>query len=387
MKIISLALSLILSLSAAAQTTRPRIIIAVDAQPISNMDRVKALGANALHRFDSGPAKNTLLSTWIKEADSRGIFTIIQATAADAQGVDLATLPKTVIAISQDDESNLNRWPYTGTPAQQAQAATWLYTPTNAPHPSVVGTVLPTITNDRYVKWKSKTTLPVMANLAGPPINSGWYKPDLIYDKGYLASADILSADVYPCNTSGTDPPTYGYLYWPANVTDKLSGASGKPVWAYVECAFGRGQFKRGPTPAEQSVLTWSQIGHGARGLTFFPQCVNPPFSYWAMTPENEAAAKADIAGILSHADLICDGKLTVVQTPKVQNSNYTAPGGKLVWADSEAFTWTLGTEQLVVSVNYKTPGVTVTYTAPPVSTPPPTLEDRVKALEAWRKS
>jgi len=213
---------------------------------------------------------------------------------------------------------------------------------------------------ERFDRWKKQTQLPIIVNFAGPSINSGWYKSDLAWHQGYIKASDLQGFDLYPKNANGDG----GHLYWPANVMDKINAAGGHCKDAYIECAFGGGAFKRGPTAAEQSVLTWSLVGHGARGLWYFPQRVNPPFSYWALTPENEAAAKTDIANIFKYADLIDSGKLTVVQTPKVQNSNYTAPGGKLIWPDTEVFTWELNGDKLVVSVDYDDPKPPVlTYT------------------------
>jgi len=364
---------------------KPPILIGYDAQPIENFDRMRSLGANALHRYEA-TYRSIPLTVWIDEAVKRGFYLMIQGTAADTQNVPLGSLHPNVLSICQDDEPDLNRYNDAHiskmTPAEKGAYLARIYTPENAPHPSNIGWTQPSILQERYARWKKQTTLPIVVNFAGPNINSGYYRDDLKWHKAYMGAADTHSHDLYPKNFNGDG----GHLYWPANVTDKINAAGGKCLDAYVECAFGGTGFKRGPTPSEQSVMVWSLLGHGVRNIWYFPQKIGGGFAYWNVNPENEAQMLIDNTTIIRHSNLIATGVLTVTQDPKVKNSQYTIPYNTLVWPNTEVFTWSgANGEKLVANVNYVGADVKITHTPPLlVELPPkhPSNDDKIKKLE-----
>jgi len=87
---------------------------------------------------------------------------------------------------------------------------------------------------------------------------------------GYPAACDILSYDVYPCNSVSPNGPDRLHLV--AKGVDRLRKWAGpkKRVWCWIEANKIRKGDGRAPTPDEAKTMIWMALVHGADGYGFF---------------------------------------------------------------------------------------------------------------------
>jgi hypothetical protein len=87
----------------------------------------------------------------------------------------------------------------------------------------------------------------------------------------YPKACDILSFDVYPCNS--IEPDGTNRLHLVAKGIDRLRqwGGPERPAWAWIEVnQFSKDGSGRCPTPEEVKTQIWMALVHGARGYGFF---------------------------------------------------------------------------------------------------------------------
>jgi hypothetical protein len=86
----------------------------------------------------------------------------------------------------------------------------------------------------------------------------------------YPKACDIISYDIYPCNSVSPDGPDR--LYLAARGIDRLRKWAGpdKRVWFWLEAnKISKGE-GRAPTPEEVKTMIWMVLVHGANGYGFF---------------------------------------------------------------------------------------------------------------------
>jgi hypothetical protein len=137
----------------------------------------------------------------------------------------------------------------------------------------------------------------IFLSLAGDKITSANFaKPaELQLYKDYGALADVLTVDTYSKNRSEKYPTT-----WTGDAVKKLKDATGKPVWAWVECNDQRLSpppapfVNRAPTPDEIQATVDYAIAQGATGIGFFYTCDSGkygwPESYFPQVDRNGAS-------------------------------------------------------------------------------------------------
>ncbi|MBM4043008.1 MAG: hypothetical protein FJ290_31345 [Planctomycetes bacterium] len=107
----------------------------------------------------------------------------------------------------------------------------------------------------------------------------------------YPKACDIVSYDVYPCNSIQPDGPDRLHLV--AKGIDRLRKWAGpeKKVWCWIEAnKISKGE-GRAPTPEEVKTQIWMAIVHGADGYGFFCHSwAGPQPSVSAISPEMQAA-------------------------------------------------------------------------------------------------
>jgi hypothetical protein len=135
----------------------------------------------------------------------------------------------------------------------------------------------------------------------------------------YCSLADVVSYDIYPCNSLGADGPER--LHMVAKGLDRLAKFTGgqKPLWFIVEVnRFTRDNEtdSRSPTPEEVKTQMWMAIVHGARGLTFFCHSWYKTSTWGRIEPEMRAGLTKTNAEIHALA--------------KVLNSPTVADGAKV---------------------------------------------------------
>jgi len=88
--------------------------------------------------------------------------------------------------------------------------------------------------------------------------------------QGYAKTCDILSYDVYPCNSISPNGPDRLHLV--AKGIDRLRkwGGPDKLVWMWIEVNAIRDGEGRCPTPEEVKTQIWMALVHGANGYGFF---------------------------------------------------------------------------------------------------------------------
>ncbi len=87
----------------------------------------------------------------------------------------------------------------------------------------------------------------------------------------YPAACDILSFDVYPCNSVEPDGPDRLHLVAKGVKRLRQWGGAERPVWLWIEAnQFGKNDEGRCPTPEEVKTQIWMALVHGARGYGFF---------------------------------------------------------------------------------------------------------------------
>ncbi|HPD15556.1 MAG TPA: hypothetical protein PLE19_11425 [Planctomycetota bacterium] len=107
----------------------------------------------------------------------------------------------------------------------------------------------------------------------------------------YPKACDIVSFDVYPCNSIEPDGPNRLHLV--AKGIDRLRKWAGpeKKVWCWIEAnKISKGE-GRAPTPDEVKTQIWMTLVHGADGYGFFCHSwAGPQPSVAAISPEMQAA-------------------------------------------------------------------------------------------------
>ncbi|HUT37172.1 MAG TPA: hypothetical protein VNE39_27065 [Planctomycetota bacterium] len=107
----------------------------------------------------------------------------------------------------------------------------------------------------------------------------------------YPKACDIVSYDVYPCNSIQPDGP--GRLHLVAKGVDRLRkwAGPGKKVWCWIEAnKISKGD-GRAPTPDEVKTQIWMALVHGADGYGFFCHSwAGQRASVSAIAPEMQAA-------------------------------------------------------------------------------------------------
>ena len=322
---------------------QPRILLGVDAQSPATFDKVKAIGANTLIRFDPGPQKNITLEAWMNEARRKELFYIVQGTVFFSDKHPKPNLTDSqLIAIAQDDEPDLNRW-HNGqdNPLRVAEGR-------------FKGWTKPEILAELYADWKKRAPkIPVIVNFAGQHVSNAWYV-DGAGHKPYIDATDWVSFDWYVRNNNA-DRYLINFVGW---TMDKLTKWSeNKPQFAYIECSDqvldgdAKGGIGRGPTPAETTTQIWHALAHGAKGVWLFPQRIRGGFDYWAITPENETAIKDTFALIKKHDLLLAEGT-RVLKEEFPANPTHNDPAKK--WPTWEEVTWTSkdGKQTLTVKID-----------------------------------
>jgi len=140
---------------------------------------------------------------------------------------------------------------------------------------------------------------PLFMNLSCGVADERWIGrglKDADYPK-YCSLADVVSYDIYPCNSLGADGPERFHMV--AKGMDRLAKwtAGEKPLWFILEVnRFTKeGEpHSRAPTPDEVKTQMWMAIVHGARGLTFFCHSWYQKSTWGRIEPEmREALTKA----------------------------------------------------------------------------------------------
>ncbi len=140
----------------------------------------------------------------------------------------------------------------------------------------------------------------------------------------YAASADWLTADLYPVNAGrGADLSSIGQEVAELR---KLGGT--KPVFVFIES----GAYDAGNpviTPGQFRGEIWQAIISGARGIFYFPVQVSPTFAYDVTPPA--------VAFVMRRQDRIITGLASVLQGPiDPAPLRGTAPGPlRVAWRSS----------------------------------------------------
>jgi hypothetical protein len=339
---------------------RPYIFTGFDAQPGDTLDELMRYLPNAIHRFDDGPQHRDTLQGWLKQVRDLGLYYIVQGTACERFGLDMAELDADPLCLSvaQDDEPNMNRYDSQKNRVPEAELAKVMYTPTLAPppHASMMGWTRAEVLRDRYARWKAKLpNRPISLNFAGPSLTSTWDAGnELAQHRVYYKACNEISYDEYVRNTGGEG----WHLFFPAMCAEKVVKSGATLAGGYVEVADAAldgvepGGRLRGPTPAEQSTQAWSQVARGVRQLWWWTQRTGIPakFLYMNAPAENLARVVYDTAVMRRCDEIIGRGTVTIVTTPQ---PNYNAAKPPVVWPASEVVTWELDGKVLRVELDY----------------------------------
>lgn len=162
---------------------------------------------------------------------------------------------------------------------------------------------------------------PLMMNLSCGVADERWIGrglKDEDYPR-YCSLADVVSYDIYPCNSLGADGPERFHMV--AKGMDRLTKwtAGRKPLWFILEVnRFSEEAVadSRSPTPEEVKTQMWMAIVHGARGLTFFCHSWYQTMTWGRIAPEMREALTRATAEIHSLAAVInsptVEGKVKV---------------------------------------------------------------------------
>lgn len=325
-----------------------KLYYGVDAQPIENFDWVVSLGANALHRYDSGPQKNVKVVDWVPPARARGLSYILQGTKCDEQGYDMGAADPNLISIAHDDEPDLNRWNPNLTKEQQPS----IYAPGEV-NPNMVGWTRTEILAQRYAKWRSQLGLqnagvPVSVNFNGTMLTNPWTEYDKAFQIPYIKASDEQGCDVHVFNNK----PTGWKLYFLLHAFRRIGFFGGNPQSIYFECANEALNTTggRSPTPAEQSTQLWGAIMYGATQVWAFPQKIGKPFAYKNVAPENELRIKRDFALLKKYEKFILNGSRTIVESPVFTED---PKKGTITYPTIGAVTWSLNGESFKVELDF----------------------------------
>ena len=142
-----------------------------------------------------------------------------------------------------------------------------------------------------YSTWKAADpNIPVLENFAGGYV-MGWQGniTPATY-QAYAQGADWISSGIYPVD--GWARPED--LDVSGRTIDRLQSlTNGKPQFAIIESGPQNGSWLPkgfpGPTATQFRAEVWDSVIHGAQGIIYFPQSLNPTFSY-DNTPPDVAA-------------------------------------------------------------------------------------------------
>jgi hypothetical protein len=341
------------------------IHLLVDAQPIGNFSRVKALGATGLCRYDSGPQKTDRLTAWLDAAKSAGLTAIVQGTACDAQ---LYTPTDSHIThVAQDDEPDLNRWN-----ASNPQPDLY-YSPANAPHPGAIGWTLPDVLARRKASWL-RWSKSLIVNFNGTTWTNKYTTAANDLHLPYMPTANVYGVDYHVANNAKP-------LYLLAHAQRRVNRiGAGNCTKVYFECSDQKlGTGGRCPTAGEMLVEMWGALAYGARMLVAFPQQIGGGFSYWAIPPLLEESIRNQFALIREFEDVIETGKLTLTETPAFAEN---PAKGEVTYPQQISAEWVLGNRWIKAEIDYATGSATIarmTTTNQPPTKPTEQL-DRIEA-------
>lgn len=155
---------------------------------------------------------------------------------------------------------------------------------------------------------------PIFLSMAGGTVTSAnLARPaELQLLKDYAGVCDVFTVDCYPCNGNATRYP----MTWTGDAAQKLAGATGRPVWAWIECNDQQKpaptsktdgvhlDINRGPTAAEIRSQVDYAVAQGATGIGWFATCDSGkygwPGSYWPLVDRNHASLSAQLAMVAS---------------------------------------------------------------------------------------
>jgi len=130
----------------------------------------------------------------------------------------------------------------------------------------------------------------------------------------YPKACDIISYDIYPCNSVSPDGPDRLYLV--ARGIDRLRKWAGseKRVWFWLEAnKISKGE-GRAPTPDEVKTMIWMVLVHGANGYGFF--CHS-----WAGKQPSVAAIEPEMQAALAPINAEVRSLARVLNSPTVADA------------------------------------------------------------------
>ena len=131
---------------------------------------------------------------------------------------------------------------------------------------------------------------------------------------GYPKACDIVSYDVYPCNSISPDGPNRLHLV--AKGVDRLRTWAGpdKKVWCWIEAnKISKGE-GRAPTPDEVKTQIWMALAHGADGYGFF--CHS-----WAGARASVSAIEPEMQAALAPVNAEVHALARVLNSPTVRDA------------------------------------------------------------------
>jgi len=278
-----LLLVLAMTMAARGQATRaavpPAFVIGVDSQAVGEFAKWQARGINTVVRVPNGNDA----AVWARAADAAGLWQIrrpIGEPLADAS-------VHRVMAFAHEDEPDRTN-------------------------------VKPVDLAAAYGAWSK--VRPVFVNFSGNNVinkDAGFYAP-------WKEIADWNGHDVYPVcgwNQPGwldKENPDYAKKSIGAAL-DKIRAGTEKPQIAYIECAdFAPGGFPpghRSATPEEMRGEVWSAVIHGAVGIVYFPEVVNP-WNWDGTTSRMQAEIRAVNAALGTYGPILLAGEMAADGLP-----------------------------------------------------------------------
>ena len=180
-----------------------------------------------------------------------------------------------------------------------------------------------------YLKMRApQPSLRVFMNL-GQGVANDRYGARVSYDKypDYCKGADVITYDIYPCNSLGADGPER--LCVVAKGVERLVRWTDgkKPIWFVVEVnrfTQEREKDSRAPTPEEVKTQVWMAINYGARGICLFCHSWYKTPSVSRIDPEMMKGLKTTFAEVHSLAEVINSPTMSPGATAKA------SPGGMI---------------------------------------------------------
>lgn len=241
----------------------------------------------------------------------------------------------------------------------------------------------PQVVIDNYNRWKAiDPDRPIFLNLGQGVAWEGWYGRGVDTGKiekypEYAKSADIVSFDIYPVNS--TDAPVHNNLHLVAKGVDNLREWTNyaKPVWTVIETSNYNGVFKEGenhtPTPDQIKSEVWMALVHGVNGYLYFCHTFAP--SFIEGTPLQDPVIGPALAEINSQVRMLAPvlNSATVVDGTTVSSSNSDVPIDIMVKKHNGA--------TYVFSTSMRNHATTGTFTVPSGSKVEVIGEDRTLSM------